>query len=150
MVKRTRHSLTLVYVHLVWTTKHRVAVLDEQLLGKLCTLAKESGKNQGVEVIVCGGYEDHMHVFVRYRPDQKISDISRKLKASLSYWLRREGELPDFEWQEGYGAFSVSHNDTNRIINYIRKQKEHHQEGSTNEHLEPADAGPNDPESAGV
>jgi REP element-mobilizing transposase RayT len=91
-----------------------------------------------------------MHVFVRYRPDQKISDIARKLKASLSYWLRREGELPDFESQDGYGAFSVSHSDTDRIINYIRKQNEHHQDGSTNEHLEPTNTGPSDPESAGV
>ena len=70
MVKRTRHSLVKVYVHLVWTTKHRVSVLSEDILRRLCTLARESAKNQGMEVIACGGYEDHMHVFVRYRSDQ--------------------------------------------------------------------------------
>ena len=144
-MKRTRHSLVQVYVHLVWSTKHRVSALGEDILGRLCTLARESAKNQGMEVIACGGYEDHMHVFVRYRPDQRISDIARKLKASLSYWLRREGQLPDFAWQEGYGAFSVSHNDTDRIVNYIRKQREHHQENSTDEFLEPSNVGPKSP-----
>jgi REP element-mobilizing transposase RayT len=99
MVKKTRHSLTLVYVHLVWTTKHRVAVLNEQLLGKLCTLAKESGKNQGVEVIVCGGYEDHMHVFVRYRPDQKISDIVPA--SSRRHCLTGYGERVSFRISTG-------------------------------------------------
>jgi putative transposase len=35
-----------------------------------------------------------------------------------------------FSWQEGYGAFSVSHSHLNRVANYIRNQETHHRRKS--------------------
>jgi len=31
-----------------------------------------------------------------------------------------------FAWGRGYGAFSVSHSDVERVANYISHQEEHH------------------------
>nr|WP_317047779.1 hypothetical protein [Pleomorphovibrio marinus] len=35
-----------------------------------------------------------------------------------------------FQWQEGYGAFSYSHSQVERIYNYILNQEKHHRKKS--------------------
>jgi len=36
-------------------------------------------------------------------------------------------DLKDFSWQRGYGAFTVSQSNVERVRDYIARQKEHHQ-----------------------
>ncbi|MBP7864560.1 MAG: hypothetical protein KA419_01315 [Acidobacteria bacterium] len=40
--------------------------------------------------------------------------------------MHREFDLPEFGWQEGYGAFSVSLSAIGRVREYIQGQEEHH------------------------
>ena len=40
-----------------------------------------------------------------------------------------------FNWQTGYGAFSVSESQALRVLNYIREQKRHHREQSFEDEL---------------
>ena len=40
--------------------------------------------------------------------------MSKKLKAS------------NFQWQEGFGAFSYSQSQINNVVKYINNQKQHH------------------------
>ena len=42
----------------------------------------------------------------------------------------------NFRWEPGYGAFTVSRWDLEKIINYVKKQKRHHQVGSLLDDLE--------------
>jgi len=46
------------------------------------------------------------------------------LKANSSRWLSEHGF--EFEWQEGYGAFSVSASNLAAVKHYIEHQAEHH------------------------
>ena len=39
---------------------------------------------------------------------------------------QRFSALSDFAWQDGYSAFTVSHSGLEKVIEYIRGQKEHH------------------------
>jgi DNA-dependent RNA polymerase auxiliary subunit epsilon len=48
------------------------------------------------------------------------------LKADSSEWVHKEITRM-FEWQKGYGAFSVSSTVIPAVRNYILNQKEHHQ-----------------------
>jgi len=49
------------------------------------------------------------------------------IKGGSSKWIHdRFTEYRKFEWQEGYGAFSVSASQVERTITYINGQKEHH------------------------
>lgn len=48
------------------------------------------------------------------------------LKAKSSAWIREQPNMAKFQWQEGYGAFSVSASHTDATMTYIRGQKEHH------------------------
>jgi hypothetical protein len=38
-----------------------------------------------------------------------------------------------FEWQEGYGAFSISSSLLDKMIQYIRMQEEHHKKRNAKE-----------------
>jgi hypothetical protein len=45
--------------------------------------------------------------------------------------MKANGKFPKFEaWQEGYSAFTYSMKEKDRVINYIKKQKEHHRKES--------------------
>jgi len=39
-------------------------------------------------------------------------------------------DLKDFSWRRGYGAFTVSQSNVERVQEYIARQKEHHQKKS--------------------
>jgi len=35
-----------------------------------------------------GGVEDHVHLYLRWRPDGRLSDLMRTVKAGSSKWMR--------------------------------------------------------------
>jgi Transposase and inactivated derivatives len=69
---------------------------------------------------------DHTHLFVRMEPDLAISDLVRDIKAGSSSFIKDKGWCKPFAWQRGFGAFSYSKSQTNRVVNYILNQPEHH------------------------
>lgn len=70
---------------------------------------------------------DHVHIFIGMRPTQSISDLLQDIKGNSSKWINEKKFLKvKFEWQEGYGAFSYSKSQVNTVINYIKKQEQHH------------------------
>jgi putative transposase len=49
------------------------------------------------------------------------------VKKSSNEFIKKNKLSPfNFQWQEGYGAFSYSHRAITNVISYINKQKEHH------------------------
>jgi putative transposase len=55
----------------------------------------------------------------------------KDIKVSTSIWMKESGNFPSFiGWQEGYGAFTCSVRSRDRIIDYIKNQKEHHKKKS--------------------
>jgi putative transposase len=56
-----------------------------------------------------------------------LSKAVQTLKGCSSKWLNDTGAAgANFAWQEGYGAFSVSVSQTGGVVEYIKKQPEHH------------------------
>jgi putative transposase len=76
-----------------------------------------------------GGVEDHVHMYVRWRPDGAVSDLMRTVKSRSSKWVHEAyPKLAAFSWQEGYSVFSVSKSQEEAVKAYIAKQAEHHRE----------------------
>lgn len=74
-----------------------------------------------------GGIEDHMHMYLRWRPDATVSDLMRTVKARSSLWAHQTlPNLGAFAWQEGYSVFSVSKSQEETVKKYIAGQAEHH------------------------
>ena len=60
-----------------------------------------------------------------------IEQVVHLLKGSSSHWINQNRLCRgNFAWGRGYGAFSVSHSDVDRVANYIAKQEEHHRKRS--------------------
>jgi len=77
--------------------------------------------------ILIGGMPDHIHVCTEIPPSLNISDVMRNVKVSTSKWIKHTFSAGhDFEWQEGYGAFSVSASNKNALLQYIKNQEQHH------------------------
>lgn len=75
-----------------------------------------------------GGWFDHIHILVRLPPHMDVSKAVQLLKGLSSKWLHETfpKEQAGFEWQDGYGAFTVSQYQIPEVFRYIKDQKEHH------------------------
>jgi len=125
-------SLVQIYVHLVFSTKHRQPFLRDPALRER-THAYLVGicNNQDSPSLRIGGVEDHVHILCRLSKTLDVSALIRELKRDSSKWIKtQDHELNDFQWQEGYGAFSVSPAHVDPLIEYITNQVEHHRRES--------------------
>jgi REP element-mobilizing transposase RayT len=85
----------------------------------------------GVELIIAGGMPNHVHLLFWLPGRRAVSDVIRDFKANFSRWIRRTS--PKFEWQQGFGAFSVSPNKLKEVKSYIANQEGHHRKRSFEE-----------------
>ena len=76
-----------------------------------------------------GGTPDHIHLLIRWRPDASVSDLVRDIKSTSSGWVHENfPDMQSFQWQDGFGAFTVSHSQGGKVKAYINGQEEHHRE----------------------
>ena len=120
------HALANNLVHCVFSTKNRAAlILDlEGTRRYLSGIAR----SQKVPLLVTGGTANHMHLLLAVPPAMPLAEVIKKLKGNSSRWLNEHKS--GFAWQEGYGAFSVSQSQRERVIQYISSQEQHHQKWS--------------------
>ena len=75
-----------------------------------------------------------MHLFIGFLPDIAISDLVRDIKANSSTYINENKLIPGkFSWQKGFGAFTYSKSQTEKVIRYIMNQEKHHQKKSFKE-----------------
>jgi len=80
-----------------------------------------------VKLISAGGIEDHVHLLISLPKTLEIAKAVQSIKGGSSKWIHDTlAEHRMFEWQEGYGAFSIGISEKDRTINYINNQPEHH------------------------
>jgi hypothetical protein len=61
-------------------------------------------------------------------------DFVKDIKVSTSIWMKRSNFFPVFKgWSVGYGSFTCSYCDIDRLIDYIKNQQEHHKKTSFEE-----------------
>jgi REP element-mobilizing transposase RayT len=83
--------------------------------------------NKHAKLIAAGGMFDHIHLLASMPSTVTIADFVNAVKANSSRWIHdNSSALRKIAWQEGYGAFSVSKSDENKVGTYIRNQEKHH------------------------
>ena len=121
-------SLVQIYVHIVFSTKHRKPFLeDNDFRGRTQRYLAGICKNLDCPALMVGGVEDHVHVLCRLGKTIGIAGLVRDLKRDSSKWVKAEqSTLAEFHWQQGYGAFSISPSHVGALREYIADQEEHH------------------------
>lgn len=84
-------------------------------------------KEQNATAIIIGGMPDHIHMLVSVPATLSVAEFVKNIKVWSSKWLKAfGGAYRGFAWQDGYGAFSVSHSMIPKTVSYIANQQEHH------------------------
>ena len=128
--KETLHaqSLSKIWTHWCFYQKSGIRFSLIKPTPAICTLSGEDIKANQCPTLLVGGVSDHVHLLFVLSKNHSIADIVWTIKRSSSKWVKGEGaSLRKFHWQEGYGAFSVSQSDVERVRKYILNQEAHHQ-----------------------
>src|SRR6185436_13695318 len=120
-------SLSLVVIHVIFSTKERVPHLDEAVRPRLHAYLATVARNAGCEAYRVGGVADHVHLAIRLSRTITIADLVEILKTSSSKWVKTQfPALAAFSWQRGYGCFSIGPSDLDALRAYIDDQENHH------------------------
>jgi putative transposase len=113
--------------HIVFSTKNRQRWLTGGFREDVFAYIAGTAHKIGGSAICVGGYYDHAHLLIRIPAKIAVADFVGKVKANTSKHINdTSGIIRKFGWQDGYGAFTVSMSQKDRIANYIANQIEHH------------------------
>lgn len=118
-------SLAKVLVHLVFSTKNRERLVSPGVRPHLHAYLVGILANLKCPSVQIGGVGDHVHILFALARTVALSQVVEELKRSSSKWMKTQG-APQFSWQAGYGAFSVSESQAPTVARYIQNQEEHH------------------------
>ena len=120
-----QQSLSKVLVHLVFCTKHREPLIHQEIRPRLHAYLLGILGNLKCPSLQTGGIADHVHILFAQSRTMALSEIVEEVKKSSFKWMKSES-VPAFQWQAGYGAFSIGESQSARVIGYIKEQEEHH------------------------
>jgi|SRR5438552_14233597 len=128
------HSFTSCLVHCVWSTKNRKPFLTSGLRERLWPYLGGIAKANNMKSLAIGGTLDHIHMLLSLPPMLSLAKAIQLLKGNSSKWIHETfPKMRSFEWQEGYGAFSIGLSGMDATVSYIKNQAEHHRTRSFRE-----------------
>jgi REP element-mobilizing transposase RayT len=130
------HSFTSILIHCVWSTKKREPFLNSDLRNRLWPYLGGVARENKMKALAIGEVADHVHMLISLPATLPVSKALQLLKGNSSRWIHETfPKLHAFEWQEGYGAFSVGISAVDATVRYIRDQEAHHRKRSFREEL---------------
>ncbi len=125
------------HYHIVFSTKERRAIINDEWRDRLHAFLGGSIKTLDAIPEAIGGINDHVHILAGLRATHRLADVVKDIKTVSSRWVHTEIGNKLFAWQTGYGAFTVSVSNIEKVKNYILKQEEHHSKKNfQNEYVE--------------
>ncbi len=119
------------WIHLIWSTKNRNPLIHQKLKHPLYNKIRSIAQEKQYHLDCINGIADHVHLLISLNPRFSISVIVKDLKGISYHWVNENNLTEEhFAWQDGYGAFSVSPSNVQRVRQYIFNQERHHQEMS--------------------
>ena len=120
------HTYCSSLYHCVFSTKERRKTISLEIQPRLWAYLGGIAREHGMKALTVGGNDDHIHILLSLPTTLTLADAMRSIKSISSRWMHTTCSLKDFEWQEGYGAFSIGYSQTQVTIAYIANQREHH------------------------
>ena len=125
-------SLTQLYVHIIFHTKH--VLIREREEGELYKYIGGIIKDLESIPLMINGMNDHVHALCRVSKNIALSKLVEEIKKNSSRWIKsKDNHYRNFAWQGGYAGFSVSQSKLETVKQYIANQKEHHSKRSFKE-----------------
>ncbi len=116
-----------IYLPTVFAVKYRKAMIDKTWKSKLLGVIGNLINETNCKTIIVNGTEDHIHCFLGLKPVVSVSEFMKTVKAKSSKYINDHKLTNErFEWQTGYGVFSYSQSQVDRVYKYIMNQEAHH------------------------
>jgi len=114
-------------MHCTFSTSERFPFIDSDLESRLWPYLGGIARENRMKALSIGGTEDHVHGLLSLPATMSFAKAVQLIKGGSSKWIHDNfSKHKKFEWQEGYGAFSVSASQIGKTMAYIQNQKEHH------------------------
>ncbi len=121
------HTYSNLLYHVTFSTKERRRTIREAWADRLHQYMAGIARDEFGKALAIGGTEDHVHGLLVLPTTVCIAEAMRKWKSLSSKWVNETlSPAEHFAWQNGYGAFTVSHSNAPQVATYIEGQAEHH------------------------
>jgi len=121
-----------IYIHVIFSVRNREYVIPKNKKEELHKYITGIVKQNQCKLIAINSMPDHIHIFFGLSPSKCISDIVKDIKIAstdkIKEWIKT-----NFHWQDGFGAFSYSRSQIDKVVKYIMNQEEHHKNHSFKE-----------------
>lgn len=127
-IRKGRHCVFNLHVHLVFVTKYRHGVFSRAMLDDMKNIFVKVCKDFEAELVEFDGENNHVHLLVNYPPKVEISKLVNSLKGVSSRLLRKK--YPELLksywkgvlWSPSYFAGSCGGAPISIIKQYIEQQ----------------------------
>jgi len=114
------------HFHIIFSTKDRTPTIEHSWQERLWQYIGGIIRGEGGIPLKIGGVADHVHLLITLKPKHDLSTLMQKLKAKSSGWVHEHFPKAGMWWQDGFGAFTVSHSGLGEVERYIETQETHH------------------------
>jgi putative transposase len=127
-------SLSSILIHLVFSTKNREPFISPNIESELYPYLATIFREYNSPAISINGTTNHLHILFALSRTITVAELVEEAKKRSSKWIKTKGqEYRNFQWQTGYGAFSIGQSNVAALKRYIAAQKEHHRHKSFEE-----------------
>ncbi|HEY2392004.1 MAG TPA: IS200/IS605 family transposase [Candidatus Angelobacter sp.] len=119
------HAKTSILVHCVFATKNRKDSIMPEIQPKLWAYIGGIARENKMKALAVGGVADHCHVLLSLPPTMAVAKGVQLIKSGSSKWMHKSGQRK-FDWQEGYGGFTIGMSQVPATVRYISNQAKRH------------------------
>jgi putative transposase len=121
------NTYTSLHYHVIFSTKNREPWISQGIEQRVWEYLGGIARQNHMKALQIGGIEDHVHLVIGIPAALAVSKALQLLKGGSSKWIRDTfAELARFQWQDGYGAFTVSKSQLPEVVHYVAQQRQHH------------------------
>ena len=128
------NTYSQILIQAIFAVKGRQNLISSQWKDELFKYITGIVRNKNQKLLCINGVSDHIHILIGLKPDMAISDLIRDVKNNSTEFINEKRFVAGkFNWQKGFGAFSYSNSQMDRIVKYILNQENHHRKKSFRE-----------------
>ena len=121
------NTYSQVYLQFIFAVKGRQSLINHRYNEELQKYIVGIAQMRKQKVLAINNVPNHLHLFVGFTTTMSMADFMEEVKSVSSKFINEKGWISGkFEWQRGYGVFSYSRSQIDRVIKYVMNQQEHH------------------------
>ena len=119
-------------MHCVFSTKNRRNQISPEMQPQLWAYLGVIARKNSFRALAVGGTANHVHVLLSLPATISVARAMQWIKGGSSKWIHDRFDR-EFEWQDGYGSFTVGVSQVQQTVAYINSQEQHHRRRSFDE-----------------